>query len=349
MPGKGGLIRASFGRDGDKALLINPTEDLWFVDFGTAHESSPPSNITNKNKGTKKFLLGLQLDGVSEREGILNLGVVVLSRAKKSAGPVTLTAHFANGEKASLTEQISTGAGEDNTFFSWYAPAGDKIVGLEVDGSQFSGDYVLLDDLGIIVGRVEEERTLLKRLTNQPSPRNRWTKSPATASEISNRAFRREVSDEEVEPFFQFYTEGLAAGAAKEDALTEAIHRADFVQFPLLSEDPARSRCTDSLAQRCESLLISYFLWSTMPDDELFAAAESGELDTELGIEKQVERMLRDPKSKELSDSFAYQWLRLTLLGSALTNAASRNSIPVPKRRWQHHFYRKRYCFSKPA
>lgn len=325
VPGKGGLIRASFGRDGDKALLINPTEDLWFVDFGTAHESSPPSNITNKNKGTKKFLLGLQLDGVSEREGILNLGVVVLSRAKQSAGPVTLTAHFANGEKASLTEQISTGAGEDNTFFSWYAPAGDKIVGLEVDGSQFSGDYVLLDDLGIIVGRVEEaeERTPLTEASDKPAVTQK------TADEITrdsfrdfvNRAFRREVSDEEVEPFFQFYTEGLAAGAAKEDALAEAIRAVlTSSSFLFLSEDPGegadgpiRSLNGYEIASR-----LSYFLWSTMPDDELFAAAESGELDTELGIEKQVERMLRDPKSKELSDSFAYQWLRLNLLlGSA--------------------------------
>ena len=62
---------------------------------------------------------------------------------------------------------------------------------------------------------------------------------------------------------------------------------------------------------------LSYFLWASMPDEELSAAARNGELDTPEGIRKQARRMLRDPKAKELSDSFAYQWLRLNvLLGS---------------------------------
>ena len=176
VPGKGGIIRATFGRDGEKALIINPTETLWFVDFGTAHETSPPANIANANKEQKQFRLVFTLDGVREDEGIVNLGVVVLSRAKESAGPVTLTAHFASGKTASLTDKIATGAGKDNTFFSWYAPPGDKIVGLEVDGSKFSGDYVLLDDLGIVVGKitaVEEKAPHPNETTQLGGKRNR--------------------------------------------------------------------------------------------------------------------------------------------------------------------------------
>lgn len=324
VPGKGGVIRAAFGRDGEKALLINPTENLWFVDFGTAHETSPPANIANGIKGQKQFRLGLKLDGVHEDEGILNLGVVVLSRAKQSAGPVTLTAHFASGETASLTEEIATGAGEDNTFFSWYAPPGDKIVGLGVDGSQFSGDYVLLDDLGIIVGevaKVEERAPLRGSKVADEKLVESGRRDRSDFADFVQRAFRREVSEEEVEPFYRFYTEGLAAGATEEDALFEAVRAILtspgflFLSETIGDENETGVRPLDGygIANR-----LSYFLWSSMPDEELFAAAAAGELATPEEIEKQVIRMLRDPKSKELSDSFAYQWLRLNvLLGSA--------------------------------
>lgn len=324
LAGKGGILRASFGRSGEKALLINPTEDLWFVDFGTAHETSPSANIANHQKKLKQFRLDLKLDGVREDEGILNLGVVVLSRSKESVGPVTLTARFASGESAALTEPIATGAGNDNTFFSWYAPAGDEIVSLEVDGSQFSGDYVLLDDLGIITGKVVP--------IEAKAPPAIPDKTPVTAAapqeqtdreafaEFVQRAFRREVSDAEVEPFFAYFEQGLADGAPREEALAEAVRAVlaspEFLflteSAPAEVEGPTRALDNYEIANR-----LSYFLWATMPDEALFAAAAAGELATAKGIEKQVLRMLQDPKAKELSDSFAYQWLRLNvLLGS---------------------------------
>src|SRR5205085_12442764 len=57
---------------------------------------------------------------------------------------------------------------------------------------------------------------------------------------------------------------------------------------------------------------LSYFLWSTMPDDELFALAAKGQLTA--NIEPQVRRMLKDARSKSLVDNFAMQWLQLRRL-----------------------------------
>src|SRR5205085_126815 len=54
---------------------------------------------------------------------------------------------------------------------------------------------------------------------------------------------------------------------------------------------------------------LSYFLWSSLPDDELFALAEKGRL--RKNLEAQVRRMLRDPKSEALAQNFAGQWLQL--------------------------------------
>jgi hypothetical protein len=61
---------------------------------------------------------------------------------------------------------------------------------------------------------------------------------------------------------------------------------------------------------------LSYFLWSSMPDDELIAAAEAGRLKESADIEKQVDRMLGDPKSQAFVDNFAGQWLNLRDVGA---------------------------------
>jgi mono/diheme cytochrome c family protein len=70
---------------------------------------------------------------------------------------------------------------------------------------------------------------------------------------------------------------------------------------------------------------LSYFLWDTMPDDTLFAAARSGELETQAGIEKQVRRMLGDPRAITAFDGFLAQWLRFDRLRGALRD---RNLFP---------------------
>ncbi len=83
-------------------------------------------------------------------------------------------------------------------------------------------------------------------------------------------------------PRFLFRVEDVAAGSANQ-------------RFPLIDEYALASR-------------LSYFLWSTMPDDELTRLAERRELRSKLTA--QVQRMLKDPRSKALSENFAGQWLR---------------------------------------
>jgi len=63
---------------------------------------------------------------------------------------------------------------------------------------------------------------------------------------------------------------------------------------------------------------LAYFLWDTLPDDELFRAAERGELDTQAGIERQVSRMLRDSRAQDALDEFLAQWMRFDRLRNAI-------------------------------
>jgi hypothetical protein len=77
----------------------------------------------------------------------------------------------------------------------------------------------------------------------------------------------------------------------------------------------------DELAVR-----LSYFIWSSMPDDELFKLADAGHLSRPENLEAQVKRMLADPKARALTDNFAVQWLQLNRLNRALP---SQNFFPA--------------------
>ena len=117
----------------------------------------------------------------------------------------------------------------------------------------------------------------------------------ASIERFAVRAWRRPLDAEERERIETFWRTNLAAGPANEAvALTVAgILQAPAFHFRLERGDAPGGRPTPwELATR-----LSYFLWDSMPDAELFAAAVAGELATRAGVERQVRRMLDDPKA----------------------------------------------------
>ena len=315
---RGGFIRAEVGR---RAVLIRPSNDWWFVDFSTAHETSEPSNISNVKNSPKVFDIDLEVESTRLDEGILSAGLVVLSRAR-SEGEVAITAHFASGRTQTLRDRIDEGAGKDNTFFSWQAPKGDAIVRLHVDGSKFDSDFVLMDDLAFIIGSSKVKAAALAEATDEAgaAPAGDLTERKRAFELFLTRAFRGPVTPEDVRTYWGFYEEALAAGKSDREAMGQTLRAIITApRFLFMVEeagsaaDPVRRLDGFELANR-----LSYFLWATMPDDELFLSAASGALENDPAeLERQVRRMLADPKVKELSDSFAFQWLQLNkLIGS---------------------------------
>ncbi len=128
------------------------------------------------------------------------------------------------------------------------------------------------------------------------------------------QAFRRPATDEEVEKFRDLAMFAISRGETFEEGIQIAVtavlvspHFLFRVEDHSLSEKPAVKPVRDyELASR-----LSYFLWSSMPDEELFQLAEKKKLRQPAILEKQVRRMLQDPKSKALVDNFASQWLNL--------------------------------------
>jgi len=130
---------------------------------------------------------------------------------------------------------------------------------------------------------------------------------------FAERAWRRPVKAEELAGYLLAYRSEREAGetatAAFQVALKGVLTSKDFLY--LVEGDPEpRERLTDfELASR-----LSYFLWSSMPDEGLFAAAVAGEL-TGAGLERQVDRMLADGRIGRFVEDFSHQWLQLHRLG----------------------------------
>ncbi len=129
------------------------------------------------------------------------------------------------------------------------------------------------------------------------------------------RAYRRPATTEEVERLVALTTrvqeEGQSWEAAMQRAMLVTLVSPKFL-FRLELDDRPESSESRVLNDFQLASRMSYFLWSTMPDEELFTLASNGELTKNLEV--QVRRMLTDPKSNSLVENFALQWLQLKRL-----------------------------------
>lgn len=128
---------------------------------------------------------------------------------------------------------------------------------------------------------------------------------------FANRAFRRTVPEGIVSPYLEYLNEQYLATESWHESVirTFAAMMASHDFLYLHERD-------DELDAFALASRLSYFLWSTMPDAELFALAESGEIKKPAVLREQVERLLNDPRSERFSESFVDQWLSLDTLGS---------------------------------
>jgi hypothetical protein len=127
------------------------------------------------------------------------------------------------------------------------------------------------------------------------------------------RAFRRSVVPAEIDRLLPLVdlakAQGQTVEVGVEIALRAILTSPHFLFRPELDAKPNSTTPAHPLTDFELASRLSYFIWSSMPDDELFAAARAGKLQDPAAIEAQVDRMLKDTKSDALIDNFAGQWL----------------------------------------
>lgn len=158
-----------------------------------------------------------------------------------------------------------------------------------------------------------------------PSRRRVFACRPATKADemtcarrslttLARRAYRRPVTTEDVEPLMAFFEAGRTNGgfeAGMQQALELLLVSPEFLYR--VERDPTSAAESNvyvvsdiELASR-----LSFFLWSSIPDDELLDVASRGKLHTPAGLERQVRRLLADDRSQAFVRNFAGQWLFL--------------------------------------
>ena len=131
---------------------------------------------------------------------------------------------------------------------------------------------------------------------------------------LARRAFHRPVTDEDVQDLLAFYREGRAEGDFRDGvrrALESILVDPEFL-FRIERDPPGAPPASAYRLSDVElAARISFFLWASIPDDELLDAAAAGRLRDPEVLEAQVRRMLADERAETLVTSFAAQWLHL--------------------------------------
>ena len=178
-----------------------------------------------------------------------------------------------------------------------YKGPGLLIQGIEVEGPLEDwpppSRRQLLGEVDPASGTLEDIRAILRRMIPQ--------------------AFRRAVNEQEIEPYVALAKNGLDQGLTFEKGLRRGLKGVLCAPEFLFMEESIRSdsRQQATIDDFALASRLSYFLWSSKPDQELFTLAQQGELQTPDVLRMQIQRMLGDPKSQRFVENFTDQWLRL--------------------------------------
>jgi mono/diheme cytochrome c family protein len=141
---------------------------------------------------------------------------------------------------------------------------------------------------------------------------------------VARRAYRRPVTEAEVDELLRFYQSGRKDGtfdSGIQESLAFVLASPKF----LFRAEPDPPHAAVGVPYPVSDLelasRLSFFLWSTIPDDELLNVAAQGRLHEPTTLERQVRRMLADPRSNALVDNFAAQWLFLRNLQSFIPDS----------------------------
>ncbi len=147
------------------------------------------------------------------------------------------------------------------------------------------------------------------------STKNEQACAEKILSNLARSAFRRPVKDEEIKPLLGLYEQGVKEGGSFEAGIQMALEGLLVsTEFLFRIEREPANLANNEIYQLSDIELasrLSFFLWSSIPDEELLKVAEQGKLRKPEVLGQQIKRMLADERSTTLVNNFAEQWLLL--------------------------------------
>ncbi|HET6281757.1 MAG TPA: DUF1592 domain-containing protein [Polyangia bacterium] len=215
------------------------------------------------------------------------------------------------------------------------------------DASQPASQFPTDHDLGLVFRRpgavAVQDATLLRTAAETlaaAAVKNIATLVPCTTADdacarqfittFGQRAFRRPVSAEDADRLFKLYTAGrttlmLPFADAIGLVIEGMLQSWEFLYHweAAASEKAVKEGGVLRLGPYQTASRLSYFIWGSMPDDALLAAAAAGKLNAPAGVETEARRLLADPKAKDTVASFFTDWLELDRLAQTTKTAAT--------------------------
>jgi len=305
---RGGILaKVDLPADGEYHINI---ADMATHIWGNGMEYENPLVVTVDNKIVYQTVIGCEEDSKlydQVQNGALDRVNARLKNIKfeTTAGPHKIGVTFRRQNFAESDDQLqinSPGGGQDRSY--------------RVSSFQLLGPF----DVKGLSSTPSRDRILTC------NPAKDKTKTPeACAKEIfstlARRAYRRPVTNDDIAELMQYYADGVKQGgfeAGIREGITGTLASPFFLyrgeRVPAGLKPGAKYPITDlELASK-----LSFFLWNSIPDDELLDLAIKNKLNDPATLDKQVVRMLADPRSKTLASNFVFQWLDMTRLDAVV-------------------------------
>jgi len=199
------------------------------------------------------------------------------------------------------------------------------FAGLTGSIAQANGRLPVLRD-GVVVAGPYNPKGISKTSSRalvfvcDPKPAEELSCARQITENLARRAFRRPLTADDVSHLMPFYEAGRKDGGSFDQGIEQIIAAVlaspDFLYRAILGPKGSSPASEFALTDLELASRLSFFLWNTGPDEELLTLAASGGLTKPGVMEKQVRRMLADPKASSLVTSFAMKWLNLDQLDS---------------------------------
>ncbi len=313
----GALIRYQFPLDAEYTIkvLLRRQEYDYIIGMGEPHEL----DIRVDGVRVARFTVGGEAKGMSapenfagntqgvpEWEEYMHTADAKLEvRVPVKAGPHEVGVSFVNRfwEAEGVLQPPQTGFGRTTNEYYHGNPAVEVV--------SIGGPYGKPD-----AGNSASRRKLF--VCQPKDAANEDACAQTILSTLATRAYRRPVTESEIQMLLGFYKAGRQAQGSFDAGIqrgTERVLAAPSFLFRI-EHQPAgiAAGATYRLSDLDLASRLSFFLWSSIPDDELRTAAARGQLSDRATLRHQVQRMLGDPRSKALVDNFASRWLELSKL-----------------------------------